>query len=152
MSPAGRYATIGISIIDSTGPEPVIHGRTWPIPADAADQFAALYTVVLGQPDEVIADAGKLQVADEAAVLVQAVVTYGKKGIFTLRITVAPFKNGDSSQVTVAAIASSRPPAADPIQAVFYAGDDGNLLADDPRMEPMFGQVARPDARLGSAR
>lgn len=102
---------------------------------------------------DVLRDLGKGQVADEAAVLltdlVQAVVTYGKKGVFTLKITVAPFKNGDSSQVTVAAIATSRPPSADPIQAVFYAGDDGNLLADDPRMEPMFSQVARPDARLG---
>lgn len=103
---------------------------------------------------DVLRDLGKGQVADEAAVLltdlVTAVVTYGKKGIFTLKITVAPFKSGDSSQVTVAAIATSRPPSADPIQAVFYAGNDGNLLADDPRMEPMFGQVARPDARLGS--
>ena len=101
---------------------------------------------------DVLRDLGKGQVADEAAVLltdlVTAVVTYGKKGVFTLRITVAPFKSGDSSQVTVAAIASSRPPAADPIQAVFFAGDDGNLLADDPRMEPMFGKVAKADASL----
>lgn len=107
---------------------------------------------------DVLRDLGKGQVADEAAVLltdlVTAVVTYGKKGIFTLKITVAPFKNGDSSQVTVAAIATSRPPSADPIQAVFYAGDDGNLLADDPRQIAMFDlpQVARADAQIGSAR
>src|ERR1700730_2969259 len=45
---------------------------------------------------DVLRDLGKGQVADEAAVLltdlVTAVVTYGKKGIFTLKIAVAPFK------------------------------------------------------------
>lgn len=65
MSPAGRYASIGITIVDSTGPEPVVHGRTWPIPAEAADQFAALYTAVFGQPDELIADAAKIHAAGE---------------------------------------------------------------------------------------
>ena len=105
---------------------------------------------------DVLHDLGKGQVADEASVmltdLVTAVVTYGRKGIFTLKITVAPFKSGDTGQVIVQAVASSKPPSADPIAAVFFAGDNGNLTSDDPRMEPMFGAVARADARIGSAR
>ncbi len=101
---------------------------------------------------DVLHDLGKGQVADEASVLltdlVTAVVTYGRKGIFTLKITVAPFQKGDNGQVIVQAVATSKPPSADPIAAVFFAGDDGNLLTDDPRMEPMFGTVARAGATL----
>jgi hypothetical protein len=102
---------------------------------------------------DVLRDLGKGQVADEAAVLltdlVTAVVTYGRKGVFTLTITVAPFK-GNTAQVMVSAVAKSRPPAADPVAALFFAGDDGNLLRNDPRIEPMFDlrEVARPDADL----
>src|SRR5260370_30057327 len=71
---------------------------------------------------DVLRDLGKGQVADEAAVLltdlVTAVVTYGRKGVFTLTITVAPFK-GNTAQVMVSAVAKSRPPAADPVAALF---------------------------------
>lgn len=102
---------------------------------------------------DVLHDLGKGQVADEASVLltdlVQAVTTYGKQGSFTLRIVVAPLK-GSAGQVTVSATAKASPPEADPVAAVFFADDSGNLSRNDPRIEPMFDlrEVARPDANL----
>jgi len=102
---------------------------------------------------DVLRDLGKGQVADEAAILltdlVAAVVTYGKQGSFNLRIVVAPLK-GTTSQVTVSATAKSSPPEADPIAAVFFTDDGGNLSRNDPRIEPMFElrEVAQPDAHL----
>lgn len=106
---------------------------------------------------DVLRDLGKGQVADEAAVLltdlVQSVVTYGKKGTFTLTIAVSPFK-GSRDQVSVSAIAKSSPPAADPIAAPFFVGDHGNLTRNDPRSEAMFDlrEVAKADANLRDIR
>ena len=106
---------------------------------------------------DVLRDLGKGQVADEAAVLltdlVQAVVTYGKQGTFNLRIAVAPVK-GSLGQVTVSATAKSSPPEADPIAAVFFTDDNGNLSRNDPRIEPMFDlrDVAKADADLRDVR
>lgn len=106
---------------------------------------------------DVLRDLGKGQIADEAAVmltdLVQAVVAYGKKGTFSLMITVAPFK-GSVDQVSVSATAKSRPPAADPIAAPFFVGDGGNLTRNDPRQDALIGlrEVARADADLRDVR
>ena len=106
---------------------------------------------------DVLRDLGHGQVADEAALLltdlVQAVVTYGRQGTFSLKITVAPFK-GNTGQVTVSAVASSSPPSADPIAAVFWASEDGNLHRNDPRQDALIGlrEVAQPDADLRDAR
>ena len=106
---------------------------------------------------DVLRDLGRGQIADEAAVmltdLVQAVIAYGKKGTFTLTIAVAPFK-GSTDQVSVSAVAKSRPPAADPIAAPFFVGDGGNLTRNDPRQDVMFDlrEVAKPDADLRDAR
>lgn len=106
---------------------------------------------------DVLHDLGKGQVADEASILltdlVQAVQTYGKQGTFSLRITVAPFK-GNTSQVTVSATATASPPSADPVAAVFFVGDNGNLSRNDPRIEPMFDlrDVAKADADLRDVR
>jgi hypothetical protein len=105
---------------------------------------------------DVLRDLGKGQVADEAAVLltdlVHAVTAYGKKGTFRLDVTVEPFKGG-TSQLMVSARATSHPPAGAPVAAVFFTDDRGNLLRNDPRMEPMFDlrEVARPDAELRNA-
>jgi hypothetical protein len=102
---------------------------------------------------DVLRELGKGQVADEAAVLltdlVQAVTTYGKQGRFNLSIVVAPVR-GTTGQVTVSATAKSSPPEADPIAAVFFTDDAGNLSRNDPRMDTMFDlrEVAKPDADL----
>lgn len=102
---------------------------------------------------DVLRDLGKGQVADEAAVmltdLVTAVVAYGKKGTFSLSIVVTPLK-GTTGQVTVSATAKTSPPEADPIAAVFFVSDDGNLSRNDPRQDAMFElrEVAKPDATL----
>lgn len=105
---------------------------------------------------DILRDLGKGQVADQAALqltdLVQAVQTYGRQGTFTLQIKVAPVK-GSVGQVTVAAVAKSSPPEADPIAGVFFTDDLGNLSRNDPRMDPMFPlrEVAQPDAHLRDA-
>ena len=84
---------------------------------------------------DVLRDLGKGQVADEAAILltslVQAVRAHGKKGTFTLKIQIGPMK-GSSRNVLVAAQASITPPVGDPIAAVFYDDQSGNLHRNDP--------------------
>jgi hypothetical protein len=101
---------------------------------------------------DILRDLGRGEVADEAAVmlteLVQTVRACGKKGNFTLRVEVAPFK-GDTRQLMVSAVAESKPPKGDPIAAIFFADDSGNLVRNDPH-QPMLPlrDVARADAEL----
>jgi hypothetical protein len=85
---------------------------------------------------DVLRDLGKGQVADDAGMLLQSLVeavqTHGKKGTFTLKIEVAPMK-GDVAALLVSAKAEAKPPAGDPIAAVFFADNDHNLVREDPR-------------------
>lgn len=106
---------------------------------------------------DVLHDLHRGQIADEAAAqladLVQAVQGYGKAGTFTLHIKVEPFK-GNDHQVMMSARCTSKPPAGNPVGAVFFTDDNGNLSRDDPRQESLFGprEVAQPDARIGDAK
>ena len=54
----GEYqtATLGLAVIDESGPEPVMHARCWWVPPEIIDDLAALLTLLYGQPDEMIAD------------------------------------------------------------------------------------------------
>ena len=49
-------ATIGLTVIDDSGPEPVMHSRCWHVPPHLIDQLAATLTRLYGKPDEMIAD------------------------------------------------------------------------------------------------
>lgn len=93
------------------------------------------HAVVIRPFADVLRDLGKGQVADEAAVLladlVQAVRAHGKQGTFTLTVKVAPMK-GSQRNVVVAAQAKTSPPAGEPIAAVFFDDDAGNLHRNDP--------------------
>lgn len=97
------------------------------------------------------------QVADETAImlsdLVQAVRAHGKKGKLTLSIEVAPMK-GSSRNVLVAAQAKIAPPVGDPVVAVFFDDEHGNVHRNDPNQPELdlpLREVARPDAVLRSA-
>lgn len=85
---------------------------------------------------DVLRDLGRGSIADEASThlqdLVQAVITYGKKGSLTLKLEVTPLK-GDDEAVVVAAKTTLKPPEGEPISAVFFSDGDGNLQRDDPR-------------------
>ncbi len=98
-----------------------------PVPDDHA--------VVIRPFADVLRDLGKGQVADESATLltdlVQSVRAHGKQGTFTLKIKVAPMK-GSQRNVVVAAQASISPPSGEPIAAVFFDDDAGNLHRNDP--------------------
>lgn len=98
---------------------------------------------------DVLRDLGQGALVDEAGVMLQALVREvqgaGKKGVMTLRIEVAPMK-GDSGAVMVHAKTDVRPPATEPIGAVFFADDDGVLTKDDPRqMKLPLRDVTGPD-------
>lgn len=101
---------------------------------------------------DILHDLGRGEVIDEAAVmlsdLVQTVRATGKKGSFTLRVEVSPFK-GSSRQLMVTARPESKLPKGDPIAAIFFTDDAGNLLRNDP-MQPALPlrDVARADAEL----
>jgi hypothetical protein len=85
---------------------------------------------------DILRDLGKGRVVEDAATmlqdLVRAVRDYGKKGTFTLKVEVAPMK-GDAEALLVNAKAEARPPSGEPVSAVFFSDQHGNLLRDDPR-------------------
>jgi hypothetical protein len=104
---------------------------------------------------DILRDLGRGEVIDEAAVmlteLVQSVRSTGKKGNFTLRVEVSPFK-GSSRQLMVTARPESKPPKGDPVAAIFFTDDAGNLLRNDPQQPTLpLRDIARADAELRTA-
>ena len=106
---------------------------------------------------DVLRDVGKGSVVDEAAVmladLVLAVRDTEKKGRLVLTVDVVFIKG--SGQLGVSATAVSRPPKGNPVTAIFFADDTGNLVRDDPRyhQDPLpLREVAQPDAHIRDAR
>jgi hypothetical protein len=98
---------------------------------------------------DVLRDLNHGQIADDAAVLMQELVTsvrsQGKKGTFTLKIDVAPMKGNDRA-LLISASATSKPPSSEPVVAAFFSDDDGNLLRDDPRQMALpLREVPKPD-------
>ena len=55
-----QMATIGLTFIDESSPDPAMHARCWQIPLDIVDDIAASLTLRYGQPDEMIADPLKM--------------------------------------------------------------------------------------------
>ena len=49
-------ATVGLTVIDDSGPEPVMHARCWWVPPEIIGTLADRLTALYGQPDEMIAD------------------------------------------------------------------------------------------------
>jgi hypothetical protein len=85
---------------------------------------------------DVLRDLGRGKVVDEAATMLQQLATSveetGKKGRLVLTVEIAPMK-GDNGALLVHAKADLKLPASEPISAVFFTDDVGNLLRDDPR-------------------
>ena len=54
----GEYqtATLGLAVIDESGPEPVMHARCWEVPPDIIEGPAVSLTLRYGQPDEMVSD------------------------------------------------------------------------------------------------
>lgn len=104
---------------------------------------------------DILRDLGRGVVIDEAAVMLQDLVRsvrdYGKKGTFTLKIEVAPMK-GDTAALMVAAKADVKPPSGEPIGAVFFTDDHGNLVRDDPRQPTLpLRELNRDNKELRNA-
>lgn len=98
---------------------------------------------------DILRDLGRGSVIDDSAVLLQdlvrAVRDYGKKGVFNLRVEVAPMK-GESEALIVTAQATAKPPVGEATSAVFFADGHGNLLRDDPRQIQLpLRELNRPD-------
>jgi hypothetical protein len=49
-------ATVGLTVIDGSGPEPVMHTRCWWVPPELIGELADRLTALYGEPDEMIAD------------------------------------------------------------------------------------------------
>lgn len=105
---------------------------------------------------DILRDVQHGEVLDEASVmfadLVLAVVYHRKKGTLRVDVEVAPFK-GNPKVVQVSAKASAKPPASDPVAAIFYPDEGGNLHRDDPKQAQLplhdaSDPVARPDAYI----
>ena len=54
-------AVIGLSTVDTSGPQPVLHVRSWFIRAADAPWFAAYMTRTFGPPDELLSDAAAME-------------------------------------------------------------------------------------------
>lgn len=99
---------------------------------------------------DVLRDLGRGSVIDEAAVMLQQLTTSvadtGKKGRLVLVVEIAPMK-GDNSALLVHAKADLKLPATEPISAVFFHDDHGNLLRDDPRQPQLPLRELNRDAQ-----
>ena len=103
----------------------------------------------------VLRDLGRGAVIDEAAIhlqtLVKEVSDTGKKGRMTLVVEVAPMK-GDVRALMVSARSDLKLPAGEPLAAVFFYDDDGNLTRDDPRQIALpLQEVPRENKELRQA-
>jgi hypothetical protein len=61
------YATIGLSVVEPSDSGAVMHVRSWVIPADRAEAFAAQMTAVFGQPNEMVSPFEAMTAGAEAA-------------------------------------------------------------------------------------
>jgi hypothetical protein len=85
-----------------------------------------------------------LELANEKlASLVQAVAENEKKGSFTLTITVKP-RGRDSGQVELDAEIHTKEPVRELAPSMFFIGDDGALLRDNPRQKK-FAFADKPE-------
>lgn len=104
---------------------------------------------------DVLRDVGRGAVIDEAAhqlqTLVREVRESGKKGTLTLKVEVAPMK-GNADVVALAVRADLKLPAGEPLAAVMFYDDDGNLLRDDPKqLQLSLREVPRETKELKNA-
>lgn len=96
----------------------------------------------------VLQDLNGGQLADKLALdvqeLVAAVRDRSRKGTLTLKLEVAPRK-GNIDALNVTARVDLKLPEGEPMEAVFFADENGNLLREDPRqMTIPLRTVARP--------
>lgn len=103
------------------------------------DQQATLFPVWL-------ADHARGTVADEAtaalAELVERVAALGKKGKLTLEFVVEPAGSGGRT-VSVVGSVTTKPPIPDPEPSIFFVGERGALLRDDPYRKRLPGMAPR---------
>lgn len=69
-------------------------------------------------------------VSERMAELVAAVNTTGKKGKITLSITIKKATRGGAMHIS--GEAKITPPAEEPMEAMLFATEEGNLVPDDP--------------------
>lgn len=69
--------------------------------------------------------------------LVKNVRLTGKKGAFTLKLTITPTVKGDSAVITVEDDVKVTPPKEEKKQSVFFATEDNVLQRNDPRQRDL---------------
>lgn len=107
---------------------------------DTGQQVRPFAAVLQDINNGTLADQLALDVQD----LVRAVRDLGRKGTLTLKVEVAPRK-GNSSALNVTARRELKLPQEEPVESVFFADGEGNLLRDDPRQMALpLRQVERP--------
>jgi len=76
---------------------------------------------------------------------VQAVRKFGKPGVLTLTLKIAPAKGSDATQVTVTAATQVKAPTAIPHSGIYFTTEEGGVQKNDPdQSEMQFAAV--PDA------
>lgn len=83
------------------------------------------------------------ELSEHIAVLVATCVEHGRKGSLTLKLTVAPNKDGVT--LTISDDVAIKAPQGDRGAAIFFADEDGNLSRRDPRQPQLpFKPVEAP--------
>lgn len=77
------------------------------------------------------------EASEQLAAVVRAVQETQQGGTVTLEISVKP-RPGDADAVVVACSVKSKPPRAKLPDAIFFIGEEGDLLREDPNQAEMF--------------
>lgn len=61
------YATIGLSVVETSGSGPVMHVRAWKVPLGHVEEFAAALAAKFGKPDEMVSPFEAMTAGADAA-------------------------------------------------------------------------------------
>lgn len=86
------------------------------------------------------------EITEKMAEVAEAVMDTQKAGTITLKITLAPLGKGNKRTVIVSDDVKAKVPEHDRDESMFYIGDRGQLLRDDPDQLAMdFREPAEPE-------
>lgn len=88
---------------------------------------------------------------EEYGELVDAIRNTGGKGEITIKLKISPNK-GDTDVLIVDAERSIKAPRTPLRSSMFFPGEDGSLLRDDPRQRVMFSEAGANDPASDASR
>lgn len=91
------------------------------------------------------------ELSSEFADLIEAVVTHGKGGLFTIAIKVEPMSAAADSPMAFTVETTSKPPKEKPSAAIFFIDAEGHPVRDNPQQPSLFRTAPAPSTELKDA-